>query len=289
MPWIVNGQPLPEDLIRQESAQLACDPRWKNIADERERARRLRAAAEHTAQDKMLLSQAAARDKRPVDTALVAQQVARLKKNGSCRSAFDDTGVRQVAEHSLRVERLTREMVEAAPKPAAEEIEAFYRAHRENFRLPEMFHAAHIVKHVNEEQTEEQAEAGIQAALADLERGVPFAEAAERHSDCKGNGGDLGQFPPGHMVDEFEAAISALKPGERTGIFTTPFGFHIAELRAKVAGGPASFEEVRPDIEAAFTMRNQQELYLRAVAQLRAKADIRHVEDAGVAAAANAS
>jgi hypothetical protein len=117
-----------------------------------------------------------------------------------------------------------REMAEGAPKPTAEEIEAFYRANRENFRLPEMFHAAHIVKHVNEEQTEEQAEAGIQAALADLERGVPFAEAADRHSDCKGNGGDLGQFPPGHMVEEFEAAISALQPGERTGIFTTPFG-----------------------------------------------------------------
>ncbi|MGA2739380.1 MAG: peptidylprolyl isomerase [Bryobacteraceae bacterium] len=127
-------------------------------------------------------------------------------------------------------------MVESAPKPTAEEVEAFHRTNRENFRMPEMFHAAHIVKHVNEEQSEEQAEAGIQAALADLERGVPFAEAAEIHSDCKGNGGDLGKFPPGHMVEEFEAAISALQPGERTGIFTTPFGFHIAELRAKAPG-----------------------------------------------------
>jgi parvulin-like peptidyl-prolyl isomerase len=279
MPWLVNGQTVPEDLIRQESEQIACDPRWKNIADENERANRLRAAAEHTAQDKMLLSQAAARDPRPVDPGLVAQQVARVKKNGSWRGASGDAGVRQVVEHSLRVERLTREMVEGAPKPGTEEIEAFYRVHRENFLLPEMFHAAHIVKHVNEEQTEEQAEAGIQAALADLERGVPFAEAAERHSDCKGNGGDLGQFPPGHMVEEFEAAIGALQPGQRTGIFTTPFGFHIAELRAKVPGRPASFEEVRPDIEAAFTMRNQQKLYLRAVAKLRSQADIRYLAD----------
>jgi hypothetical protein len=289
MPWLVNGQPVPEDLIRQESEQIACDPRWKNIPDEAERAKRLRAAADHTAQDKLLIAQAAARDPRPVDPTMVKQQVARLKQNGTWRGASGDTGVRQVVEHSLRVERLTREMVEAAPKPAPEEIEAFYRAHRENFLLPEMFHAAHIVKHVNEEQTEEQAEAGIQAALADLERGVPFAEAADRHSDCKGNGGDLGQFPPGHMVEEFEAAIAALQPGQRTGIFTTPFGFHIAELRAKLPGGPASFEEVRPDIEAAFTMRNQQELYLRAVAELRSKADIRHVEDACVPPPVSAS
>jgi hypothetical protein len=50
-------------------------------------------------------------------------------------------------------------------------------------------------------------------------------------------------------------------------------------LRAKVPGGPASFEEVRPDIEAAFTMRNQQKLYLRAVAKLRSQADIRYLAD----------
>jgi peptidyl-prolyl cis-trans isomerase C len=281
MPWLVNGQLVPEKLIRQEEAQIVCDPRWKSIADEGERAKRIRAAAERAAQDKTLLSQEAARDTRPVDAALLAHHVALMKKNGGCRGAYDDAALRQVVEHSLRVERLTREMVESAPSPGAEEIEAFYRAHRENFRLPEMFHAAHIVKHVNEEQTEEQAEAGIQAALADLEAGMPFGEAAERHSDCKGNGGDLGEFPPGRMVEDFESAISALQPGERTGIFTTPFGFHIAELRARKTGGPASFEDVRADIEAAFTMRNQQELYMRGVAGLRAKADIRRAaEDA---------
>jgi peptidyl-prolyl cis-trans isomerase C len=279
MPWLVNGQLVPEELIRQEEAQIACDPRWKSIADEGERAKHIRTAAERAAQDKTLLSQEAARDTRPVDPALLAQHVARLKQNGGCRAAFDDTAVRQVVEHSLRVERLTREMVESAPKPTSEEIETFFQAHRENFRLPEMFHAAHIVKHVNEEQTEEQAEAGIQAALADLEAGMPFGEAAERPSDCKGNGGDLGEFPPGHMVEDFEAAIATLQPGQRTGIFTTPFGFHIAELRAKNPGGPASFDDVRADIEGAFTMRNQQELYVRSVAALRAKADIRRVAE----------
>ena len=92
MPWLVNGQPVPEDLIRQESEQIACDPRWKNIPDEAERAKRLRAAAEQTAQVKLLIAQAAARDPRPVDPALIAQQVARLKKNGSWRGASGDGG-----------------------------------------------------------------------------------------------------------------------------------------------------------------------------------------------------
>ena len=52
--------------------------------------------------------------------------------------------------------------------------------------------------------------AGIEAALADLERGDPFAEVAERQSAGKGSGGDLGQFPAGHMVQDFDDAIRAL-------------------------------------------------------------------------------
>lgn len=100
-----------------------------------------------------------------------------------------------------------------AAKPTGEEVELFYRSNREKFRRPEMFHAAHIVKHVNENQSEEQAEAAIQAAQADLENGMPFGEAAARHSDCKGNGGDLGTFPAGHMVDEFESVIRARYSG----------------------------------------------------------------------------
>jgi hypothetical protein len=34
-------------------------------------------------------------------------------------------------------------MVAGAAQPAAREVEAFYQAHRENFRNPEMFQAAH--------------------------------------------------------------------------------------------------------------------------------------------------
>jgi parvulin-like peptidyl-prolyl isomerase len=77
------------------------------------------------------------------------------------------------------------------------------------------------------------------------------------------------------MVQEFEDAIRALAPGQRTGIFTTPFGYHIAELRARTAAGAATFEEVRADIERVLALQNQHQVYLPAVAELRSRADIR--------------
>jgi hypothetical protein len=89
-------------------AQIGRHPNWANVADEKERAHRMRQAAERSAQDKILIAQAAARDQRPIDPAAVEREVARLKQDGGCRTAYDDTGLRQVVEHSLRVQRLTQ-------------------------------------------------------------------------------------------------------------------------------------------------------------------------------------
>ena len=277
MPYLVNGQAVSEELIRQESERIGRDLRWKTIPDEAERARRLRAAAEYSAIDRVLVEQAAANDPRPIDANAFEQALKRQKLTGGCREAFDDTLLRREIERQFRLQRISSEMAAGAAQATPAEVEAFYQANRENFHGPELFHAAHIVKHVNGEQAEEQARAGIEAALAELERGAPFSEVAEKHSDCKGKGGDLGQFPAGEMVQEFEDAIRALEPGQRTGVFRTPFGFHIAELRGKTAAGRASFEEVRADIERVLTLQNQHRAYLREVAELRSRAQIRLV------------
>jgi len=275
--WSVNGQIVPEELIRRESARIGRDRQWLAITDEQERARRLRIAAERSAADQLLLSQIAAADPRPVDPATVDAEAQRLRSQRAGGSSLDPAMLRRFVEQELRVQRITAEMVASASKPTSEQVESFYRENCSQFQKPEMFHAAHIVKHVNGEQSEAEAEAGIRAALEELERGEPFAEVADRHSDCKGQGGDLGQFPAGHMVQEFEDAIRALKPGQRTGVFKSPFGFHIAELRDAIPAGPASFDDVRTEIERVMYFANRHEAYMRAMDQLRSRADIRWV------------
>ena len=277
MPYLVNGQPVPEEIIREEFGRIGRDSQWQTIVDPAERAQRLRAAAEQSAQDRILIEQIAAGDPRPVDAIALEQEVLRQKTQRGCRSAFDDRQLRQLTERNLRVQRVRQELVAGAAKPGAAEAEAFFNANRGNFPRPELFHASHIVKYVNHEQSEEQAEAVIQEALAELERGVPFAEVAARHSDCKDKDGDLGQFPAGHMVEEFEDAIRALEPGQRSDVFTTPFGFHIAQLHSFAAAGPASFEEVRAGIERVLNFASEHEAYMRAGAALRSRADIRWV------------
>lgn len=94
----------------------------------------------------------------------------------------------------------------------------------------EMVHAAHIVKNVDEHTSEADALAAMQAALQALQSGRSFEEIADEVSDCRGGGGDLGWFPRGTMVEEFERVVFALRPGEVSDVVRSPFGFHIAKL-----------------------------------------------------------
>ncbi len=82
-------------------------------------------------------------------------------------------------------------------------------------------------------------------------------------------------FPAGYMVDEFENVLRALSLGERSGIFPTPFGLHIAELRERLPPATASLEDVRDEIERVLTFSRSHEAYMQAVARLRVGADIR--------------
>jgi peptidyl-prolyl cis-trans isomerase C len=272
---LVNGQPITDEAIRAEMEGLSRDPNLRAISGEAEKLARTRAAAEYSLIGRALVEQTAIADPRPIDADLIAKEVERQKALGPSEDAALWRGI----EMELRINRTLAELASGAKQPTDEEVRAFYAAYGHNFRSPEMFHAAHIVKHVNEGQTEEQARAGIHAALAELERGDDFAAVAERWSDCKGYGGDLGVFPSGTMVQEFEEVLLGLKPGERSGVFVTPFGFHIAELRARQPAGTAGFEQVRADIERVMITMAEHRAFLAAVEQLRLRADIRRVAD----------
>jgi hypothetical protein len=45
MPYIVNWQPVPEELIREEGGRIGRDPRWQGIPEEAARATQIRSAA----------------------------------------------------------------------------------------------------------------------------------------------------------------------------------------------------------------------------------------------------
>lgn len=84
-------------------------------------------------------------------------------------------------------------------------------------------------------QTEKKAD----AVLAEVKKGESsFEDLAKKYSGdtgSAGQGGDLGWFPRGVMVKEFEEAAFALQPGETSGLVKTDYGFHIIKLEERKA------------------------------------------------------
>lgn len=68
-----------------------------------------------------------------------------------------------------------------------------------------------------------------QDLLRALSQGKSFEELAAKYSKCPSarQGGDLGRFAEGRMVEAFEEAAFALKPGEVSKPVRTKFGYHL--------------------------------------------------------------
>jgi parvulin-like peptidyl-prolyl isomerase len=92
----------------------------------------------------------------------------------------------------------------------------------------EQVHAAHILVDTNDLAV---------AVYAQLQGGANFEDTAREQSNDTGtaeNGGDLGWFTRGQMVDEFEEVAFTLQPGEISQPVKTEFGWHIIKVYEKV-------------------------------------------------------
>jgi len=93
-------------------------------------------------------------------------------------------------------------------------------------------HARHILVRLNEVVSEHDAKNRLNDLKDRIEHGTDFGELARLHSDdpSAARGGDLGWITPGDVVPEFEHAMDALKLGQVSEPFKSPFGWHIVQV-----------------------------------------------------------
>lgn len=68
-----------------------------------------------------------------------------------------------------------------------------------------------------------------------LASGAEFESLAAQHSKCPSGqrGGDLGEFGPGQMVQEFDQVVFNEAVGEVHGPVKTQFGYHLLEITSR--------------------------------------------------------
>lgn len=160
--------------------------------------------------------------------------------------------------------------------PSTGEIRDYYRKNRDRFQRRDMIHAAHIVKNSEPEKPpSDEHRALMEEVYGRLQTGEDFTALASQYSDCPENGGDLGFFPRGVMVDEFDARVFDAPLNVPTPVFETPFGLHIAIVRERKAAGIASLEEVSPNIASGLLQMLRENEVQKNLAELRRKAVIK--------------
>lgn len=292
MAILVNGERIEADVITQEAERMRSDYERAfadTPADQRE-AQLLEWARDNVI-ERTLLEQAAKADPRPLAEGQLDAMLADIRQHrgeppagegadpaAQADAAAADAALRADVEQHLRMRRVMEEAGQGLPEPTDDDVRAYYEGHLSEFTAPERVHAAHIVKHVSETLPAEVADAALQGAVKELEAGADFAAVAAKHSDCPENGGDLGWFQRGQMVEEFEHVVFRLRPGQVSPIFATRFGFHIVKMHDHKPAGPCGLKEAAPHIRERLIAHARNEAAEKYLDGLRAKATIQDVE-----------
>jgi peptidylprolyl isomerase/peptidyl-prolyl cis-trans isomerase D len=97
-------------------------------------------------------------------------------------------------------------------------------------------HARHIL--LKTDQADSEMMSRLQALQDSIESGAAsFAEMARRYSDDQSaaEGGDLGWFAEGSMVDAFGDAVFGAEPGALVGPIRSEFGYHLVRVEARAS------------------------------------------------------
>lgn len=174
---------------------------------------------------------------------------------------IDEEYFKDSIKKDLTISKLKEKMTENA-EISEEEIAVFYNSHMDMFYRVK---ASHILL-----ETEDEAKKILERVKA----GEDFNNLAKEYStdpSVKENNGDLGYFRHGDMVEEFETAAFALKPGEISELVKSQYGYHIIKVEDKKID---KLEDVKDELKTNMIMEKKNEDYNKAFEEMYTKAKI---------------
>ena len=253
---------------------------WADTAPElrEKRLRELYAATLNALIDRKLILAAAQKSKMELQSWAVDNRIREIVANnfdGDQTKLHDLLADRKISfeewkkniEEDLLITAMRYQQVEKRVAPTPSEVRAEYEANKGRYQTETATAVSMIILDPPAQEGDESVEVRAAKIAKALKEGTSFASLAKTYSTDPGSkdqGGDLGWFPQGAMVPEFEEAAFALKPGETSQAVQTSFGYHIIRVEAR---------EVRP-LQEPLASQIQQQNFMEWLNGERSKAKV---------------
>jgi foldase protein PrsA len=205
------------------------------------------AAVEQLIADKIVAAEAK-KEKISITDEDLDKEVEQLKQSYGGEEVFNqvlasnNTTV-DVLKDELKNYLTMRKLIEPQIEISDEEIKTYFDENKDSLGEAEQVKASHIL--VEDEAVAKE----VKQKLTD---GADFAELAKEYSTDEGskeNGGELGSFPRGTMVTEFEDAAFSLPINEISDPVKSDYGYHIIKVEEKKEAKEANYEDSKATIK----------------------------------------
>lgn len=162
----------------------------------------------------------------------------------------------------------TKKLVEPRITVTDDEISTYFEDNKDTFAQAEQVEASHIL--VEDEKT-------AKKVAKELAAGGDFAKLAAEYStdtETADNGGSLGYFGKGDMVEEFEDVAFDLDKNKVSDPVKTEYGYHIIKVTGKKEAKKANLEDSKEVIKETLLSERLQEEYPVWLAEVKKDHDI---------------
>ncbi|MDP9743415.1 UNVERIFIED_ORG: foldase protein PrsA [Bacillus sp. B2I3] len=162
----------------------------------------------------------------------------------------------------------TKKLVEPRITVTDDEISTYFEDNKDTFAQAEQVEASHIL--VEDEKT-------AKKVAKELAAGGDFAKLAAEYStdtETADNGGSLGYFGKGDMVEEFEDVAFNLDINKVSDPVKTEYGYHIIKVTGKKEAKKANLEDSKEVIKETLLSERLQEEYPVWLAEVKKDHDI---------------
>ncbi|MEK5109319.1 peptidylprolyl isomerase [Cytobacillus sp. FSL K6-0129] len=160
------------------------------------------------------------------------------------KEVLDENGVSYDSiEHNIEIYLGSKKLITPGIEITDDEMETYFEENKESFSQAEEIEASHIL--VEDEDTAKEVK-------QKLDDGDDFSELAASYStddSNKDNGGELGYFGEGEMVEAFEEVAFAMEVDEVSDPVKTDYGYHIIKVTDHKEAKEANYEDAKEEIK----------------------------------------